>query len=185
VNEEPKHGFADVSTIQKLTRLLAAPVIEPSQRAARIQAVEKDIVLPLRLLMITILGYYFFFSGWLDTPGRTPRWLRAAWKGSSTNRGTPSADWKFAKATTRQRRSRRLAVCRLRVDWTKDGVAMGAEGIVHWLRKNLGGGDFLAKNSMDGLCSRGAGRVDDGNVDFSEQRLRQQALLGLSGLDPA
>jgi signal transduction histidine kinase len=68
VNEEPKHGFADVSTIQKLTRLLAAPVIEPSQRAARIQAVEKDIVLPLRLLIITILGYYFFFSGWLDTP---------------------------------------------------------------------------------------------------------------------
>ena len=68
MNEEPKHGFADVSTIQKLTRLLAAPVIEPSQRAARIQAVEKDIVLPLRLLIITILGYYFFFSGWLDTP---------------------------------------------------------------------------------------------------------------------
>jgi len=69
VNEEPKHRFADVSTIQKLTRLLAAPVIEPSQRAARIQAVERDIVLPLRLLIITILGYYFFFSGWLDTPG--------------------------------------------------------------------------------------------------------------------
>jgi signal transduction histidine kinase len=68
VNEEPKHRFADVGTIQKLTRLLAAPVIEPSQRAARIQAVEKDIVLPLRLLIITILGYYFFFSGWLDIP---------------------------------------------------------------------------------------------------------------------
>jgi signal transduction histidine kinase len=69
VNEEPKHPFADTSTIQKLTRLLAAPVIEPSQRAARIQAVERDIVLPLRLLIISILGYYFFFSGWLDTPG--------------------------------------------------------------------------------------------------------------------
>jgi signal transduction histidine kinase len=68
VNEEPKHHFADVGTIQKLTRLLAAPVIEPSQRAARIQAVEKDIVLPLRLLIIAILGYYFFFSGWLDIP---------------------------------------------------------------------------------------------------------------------
>jgi len=69
VNEESKHQFADVGTIQKLTRLLAAPVIEPSQRAARIQAVERDIVLPLRLLIIIILGYYFFFSGWLDTPG--------------------------------------------------------------------------------------------------------------------
>ena len=69
MNEDPKHNHADVSTIQKLTRLMAAPVIEPSQRAARIQAVERDIVLPLRLLIIAILGYYFFFSHWLDTPG--------------------------------------------------------------------------------------------------------------------
>jgi hypothetical protein len=61
VNEEPKQDFIGVGTIQKLTRLLAAPVIEPSQRAARILAVEKDIVLPLRLLIIAILGYYFFF----------------------------------------------------------------------------------------------------------------------------
>jgi signal transduction histidine kinase len=69
VNEEPKNNNADVSTIQKLTRLLAAPVIEPSQRAARIQAVERDIVFPLRLLIIAILGYYVFFAHWLDTPG--------------------------------------------------------------------------------------------------------------------
>jgi signal transduction histidine kinase len=69
VNEEPKHNHASGGAIQKLTRLLAAPVIEPSQRAARIQAVEKDIVLPLRLVIITFLGYYFFFAGWLDTPG--------------------------------------------------------------------------------------------------------------------
>ncbi|HUD49449.1 MAG TPA: ATP-binding protein [Candidatus Baltobacteraceae bacterium] len=55
--------------IQKLTRLLAAPIIEPSQRAARIQAVERDIVLPLRFLIVAILGYYFFFSQWFDTPG--------------------------------------------------------------------------------------------------------------------
>jgi signal transduction histidine kinase len=69
VNEEPKHQQAFGGAIQKLTRLLAAPVIEPSQRAARIQAVEKDIVLPLRGLLVVILGYYYFFSGWLDTPG--------------------------------------------------------------------------------------------------------------------
>lgn len=53
--------------VQKLTRLLAAPTIEPSQRAARIQAVEKDIVLPLRAVIICILTFYFFFSGWLVT----------------------------------------------------------------------------------------------------------------------
>jgi signal transduction histidine kinase len=69
VNEEPKQDFIGLGTIQKLIRLLAAPVIEPSQRAARIQAVETDIVLPLRILLVAIVGYYFFFSGWLDTPG--------------------------------------------------------------------------------------------------------------------
>jgi signal transduction histidine kinase len=70
VNEEPKPDLTGVGgTLQKLTRLLAAPVIEPSQRAARIQTVETDIVLPLRGLLVAILGYYFFFSGWLDTPG--------------------------------------------------------------------------------------------------------------------
>ena len=69
MNEEPKSDFTGFGAVHKLTRLLAAPVIEPSQRAARIQAVERDIVLPLRLLIIIILGYFFFFSGWLDTPG--------------------------------------------------------------------------------------------------------------------
>jgi signal transduction histidine kinase len=51
-------------TIEKLTRLLAAPTIAPAQRAARIQAVEKDIVLPLRFLIICYLAYYFFLSAW-------------------------------------------------------------------------------------------------------------------------
>jgi signal transduction histidine kinase len=69
VNDEFKSIFAGIGTVQKLTRLLAAPIVEPSQRAVRIQTVEKDIVLPLRVLTITILGYYFFFSGWFDTPG--------------------------------------------------------------------------------------------------------------------
>jgi signal transduction histidine kinase len=69
VNAEDKTKAADGGTIQKLTRLLAAPTIEPSQRAARIQAVEKDIVLPLRVLIIGILAYYFFFAGWFYTAG--------------------------------------------------------------------------------------------------------------------
>jgi signal transduction histidine kinase len=69
MNEEANTDFIGGATVQKLTRLLAAPIVEPSQRAARIQAVEKDIVLPLRGLIIAILGYYFFFSGWFDIPG--------------------------------------------------------------------------------------------------------------------
>jgi signal transduction histidine kinase len=69
VNAEDKTNATGSGTIQKLTRLLAAPTIEPSQRAARIQAVEKDIVLPLRALIIVIVAYYFFFAGWFYTAG--------------------------------------------------------------------------------------------------------------------
>ena len=65
MNADDKTSASGSGTIQKLTRLLAAPTIEPNQRAARIQAVEKDIVLPLRAVIIIILAYYFFFAGWL------------------------------------------------------------------------------------------------------------------------
>ena len=61
--------FSGNQTIQKLTRLLVAPTLEPSQRAARIQAVEKDVILPLRGIMIIILSYFLFFTGWSDATG--------------------------------------------------------------------------------------------------------------------
>jgi hypothetical protein len=60
--------FPGEQTYQKLARLLVAPTVEPSQRAVRIQAVEKDVILPLRLLLIVILGGYFFMSNWSDVP---------------------------------------------------------------------------------------------------------------------
>jgi len=69
VKEEPKADSAGLGMIQKLTRLLAAPVIDPSQRAARIQAVERDIVLPLRLVIIAFLVHAFFFSNWFGIAG--------------------------------------------------------------------------------------------------------------------
>ena len=64
-------------TFQKLSRLLVAPTLEPSQRAARIQSVEKDVILPLRLLLIAVLGYFFFLSDWFDLPNQ-PRGLGLA-----------------------------------------------------------------------------------------------------------
>ena len=73
MNADEKTPGGIGGTFQKLTRLLAAPTIEPGQRAARIQAVERDIVLPLRVLIIGILSYFFFFSGWLVTPQRGQR----------------------------------------------------------------------------------------------------------------
>jgi signal transduction histidine kinase len=59
-------AFSTSETFQKLGRLLVIPTVDPSQRAARIQAVEKDIILPLRLLLIAILGYYFFLNDWTE-----------------------------------------------------------------------------------------------------------------------
>jgi signal transduction histidine kinase len=72
VNNSLHRNAASPGPVQKLTQLLAAPIVEPSQRAARIQTVEKDIILPLRVLIIAILSYYFFFSGWFDTPVTNP-----------------------------------------------------------------------------------------------------------------
>ena len=66
--------FPGEQTYQKLARLFAAPTVEPSQRAARIQAVEKDVILPLRVLIIAVLGYFFFLSHWSDVPNH-PRSL--------------------------------------------------------------------------------------------------------------
>jgi serine/threonine protein kinase len=70
----PRSSGVEQSTIQELAQLLAVPVGEPSRRAARIQAVERDIVLPLRLMIIAIIGYYLFFSGWLDNSRYTRAW---------------------------------------------------------------------------------------------------------------
>src|SRR3954463_6748727 len=44
---------------QKLSQLVAAPTIEPNQRAARILAVEKDIVMPIKGLLVLILFVWF------------------------------------------------------------------------------------------------------------------------------
>ena len=66
--------FPGEQTFQKLARLFAAPTVEPSQRAVRIQAVEKDVILPLRVLLIAVLGYFFFLSHWSDVPNH-PRGL--------------------------------------------------------------------------------------------------------------
>ena len=71
----PPSAVAEDGAFQKLIRLLAAPVFNPSQRTAFIQTVEKDIVLPLRVLMIALIGYYFFFSGLLNSSGpHHPQW---------------------------------------------------------------------------------------------------------------
>jgi signal transduction histidine kinase len=51
---------------QKLGRLVISPGLEPIQQAARIHSVERDIVLPIKGLIILTLLYYFYFSNWFD-----------------------------------------------------------------------------------------------------------------------
>jgi signal transduction histidine kinase len=45
--------------LSKLTRLLAAPTVEPNQRATRILAVERDIVMPIKALLVIVLMVWF------------------------------------------------------------------------------------------------------------------------------
>ena len=53
---------------QKLSRLLVSPGLEPVIQASRIHGIERDIILPVKLLIIATLVYYFYFSRWLDEP---------------------------------------------------------------------------------------------------------------------
>ena len=39
---------------------------DPNQRAAWVLRIERLIVLPVRVVVLIVLGYYFFFSGWFD-----------------------------------------------------------------------------------------------------------------------
>ena len=57
-----------------LPRLLAMPVPEPSQQAAQILEIQRNIVLPAKLMFTVVVLYYLFDSGMLDvstspTPG--------------------------------------------------------------------------------------------------------------------
>lgn len=57
---------AKPTLISKVTRLLEAPTVDPSQRAARIRTFETDIVLPIKGLIAIILIYYLWFADWID-----------------------------------------------------------------------------------------------------------------------
>jgi signal transduction histidine kinase len=49
-----------------LPKLLAMPVPEPSQQATRIQAIQTNIVLPIKLLLVGVVFYYLYYVKWLD-----------------------------------------------------------------------------------------------------------------------
>ena len=49
-----------------LPRVLAMPIPDPSQHAARILSIQRNIVLPAKLMVVAVLFYYLFFAGWSD-----------------------------------------------------------------------------------------------------------------------
>lgn len=63
-----------------LPRLLATPPPEPSQQAARILSIQRNIILPVRGVVTAMVFYYLFYTRWLDvtsTPqGIDPKSLR-------------------------------------------------------------------------------------------------------------
>ena len=48
--------------------LVVSPGIEPAIQAARIHSFQRDIILPIKGLLILALVYYFYFSNWIDEP---------------------------------------------------------------------------------------------------------------------
>ena len=53
-----------------LPRLLSMPVPEPSQQAALILGIQRNIVLPVKVAFTAVVLYYLFYSRWLDLPSR-------------------------------------------------------------------------------------------------------------------
>ncbi len=53
-----------------LPRLLSLPVPEPSQQAALILGIQRNIVLPVKVAFTAVVLYYLFYSHWLDLPTR-------------------------------------------------------------------------------------------------------------------
>ncbi|MGI8965245.1 MAG: ATP-binding protein, partial [Limisphaerales bacterium] len=49
-----------------MSELLVSPGLEPAQQARRIHQLERDIILPIKAVLIVTLFYYFYFSQWFD-----------------------------------------------------------------------------------------------------------------------
>lgn len=52
--------------LKQLPRLLAAPPPEPVQRQRRILMLQRDVVMPAKLVVIGVVFYYLYYSRWVD-----------------------------------------------------------------------------------------------------------------------
>jgi signal transduction histidine kinase len=54
---------------KRLGALLVAPQLDPSQQAWRVLTLQRDIAIPIKLILIVTLGYFLFFARWIYEPG--------------------------------------------------------------------------------------------------------------------
>jgi signal transduction histidine kinase len=59
-------NFDARQAFRKLAGLVITPGAEPRLKALRIQTFQRDIVLPIKALLVLTLVYYFYFSNWID-----------------------------------------------------------------------------------------------------------------------
>jgi len=57
--------------LRRVPRILAAPRPEPAQQERRILAIQRNIVLPAKLVVIGVVFYYLFFSRWVGEAAST------------------------------------------------------------------------------------------------------------------
>src|SRR3954463_3870812 len=57
--------------LKRFGRLVISPGLEPAVQGARIQSFQRDIILPIKGLLILTLVYYFYFSNWIDQANST------------------------------------------------------------------------------------------------------------------
>jgi signal transduction histidine kinase len=57
------------STLERLRQVLKPVAPDPAEQLFRLKAVERDIVLPIKLLYIGIVTYFFYFSTWYGEMG--------------------------------------------------------------------------------------------------------------------
>jgi signal transduction histidine kinase len=60
-------SFSNWKVLQKITALLASTPPEPEHLESRIRNMERNIVIPVKLVVLSLLFYYLFFSKWFDT----------------------------------------------------------------------------------------------------------------------
>ena len=59
------------ASIIDLSRMLVMPTLEPSRQRERIEAMERDLILPVKLLLVIYLFFNVFLSEWFWDPVTT------------------------------------------------------------------------------------------------------------------